>query len=76
MKLINYNKNTDLNNLLKRNEEEQDDIRNAVLEIIKGVKKDGNAALLYYTKALDKCELTHLQVTEEEIQEAYDSVPE
>ncbi|KNZ42116.1 histidinol dehydrogenase [Acetobacterium bakii] len=76
MKLINYNKNTNLIKLLKRNEEEQDDIRNAVLEIIKGVKKDGNSALLYYTKALDKCELTHLQVTEEEIQEAYDAVPE
>ncbi|MGV8905063.1 MAG: histidinol dehydrogenase [Acetobacterium sp.] len=76
MKLINYNKNTDLDVLLKRNEDERDDIRNAVLEIINGVKKDGNAALLYYTKVLDKCDLTHLQVTQAEIDEAYASVPD
>lgn len=76
MNIINYTKNTNLDIILKRNEEERDDIRNAVLEIIKGVKREGNAALLYYTRVLDKCELTHLQVTEEEIQEAYDSVPD
>ena len=75
MKIIRYNKNTDLDSLLKRNEDEQDNIRNTVLDIINRVKKDGDTALLYYTSAFDKCELTRLQVTEDEIQEAFDSVP-
>ncbi|MGL4606940.1 MAG: histidinol dehydrogenase [Eubacteriaceae bacterium] len=76
MKLINYQKNLDLDTLLKRNEEENENTRNAVLEIIKGVKKEGNAALIYYTAALDKCTLTQLQVTEEEINEAFEAVPD
>lgn len=76
MKIINYDKNMDLDKVLKRNEDARDDIRNAVLEIIKGVKTDGNAALLYYTQTLDRCELTQLQVTEAEIQEAFASVPD
>jgi len=74
MKTIIYQQGMDLDTILKRNEDEREDIRNAVLEIIKGVKKEGNAALLYYTQALDHCVLTHLQVTEEEIDEAFDSV--
>ncbi|MBC3805372.1 histidinol dehydrogenase [Acetobacterium fimetarium] len=76
MKTVIYDKNKDLEKLLKRNDDARDDIRNAVLEIIKGVKTDGNAALLYYTQTLDHCELTQLQVTEAEIQEAFDSVPD
>ena len=76
MKTIIYDQTMDLDKILKRNEDVRDDIRNAVLEIIKDVKTDGNAALLYYTKVLDHCELTHLQVTEDEIQEAFDSVSE
>ncbi|WKY46296.1 histidinol dehydrogenase [Eubacteriaceae bacterium ES3] len=74
MKLINYKNNLNVNTILKRDDEDKEDIRNAVLEILKGVKRDGNAALLYYTKALDKCELTSLKVTSEEIEEAYASV--
>lgn len=74
MKLINYQKNSNINTLLKRDADDREDIRNAVLEIIKGVKKDGNAALLYYTQALDKCQLSHIQVSPEEIEQAYASV--
>jgi len=76
MKTIIYQQGMDLDTILKRNEDEREDIRNAVLEIIKGVKKEGNAALLYYTQALDHCVLTHLQVTEEEIETAFSSVPD
>jgi len=76
MKTIIYDQTMDLDKILNRNEDVRDDIRNAVLEIIRGVKTDGNAALLHYTKALDHCELTHLHVTEDEIQEAFDSVSE
>ena len=74
MKTIIYKQDMDLDTILKRNEDEREDIRNAVLEIIKGVKNDGNAALLYYTQALDHCVLTHLQVTEEEIETAFSAV--
>jgi histidinol dehydrogenase len=45
MKTIIYQQGMDLDTILKRNEDEREDIRNAVLEIIKGVKKEGNAAL-------------------------------
>lgn len=76
MKTVIYDKKTDLEKILKRNDDARDDIRNAVLEIIKGVKTDGNAALLYFTQTLDHCELTQLQVTDAEIQEAFDSVPD
>ncbi|MDO9492031.1 histidinol dehydrogenase [Acetobacterium sp.] len=76
MKTIIYKQGMDLDTILKRNEDEREDIHNAVLEIIKGVKKEGNAALLYYTQALDHCVLTHLQVTEEEIEAAFSSVPD
>lgn len=75
MKTITYKQGMDLDTILKRNDDEREDIRNAVLEIIKGVKKEGNAALLYYTQALDHCVLTHLQVTEAEIDEAFSAVP-
>ncbi|URN83085.1 histidinol dehydrogenase [Acetobacterium wieringae] len=75
MKTITYKQGMDLDTILKRNDDEREDIRNAVLEIIKGVKKEGNAALLYYTQALDHCVLTHLQVTEAEIDEAFAAVP-
>ncbi|WKY42883.1 histidinol dehydrogenase [Eubacteriaceae bacterium ES2] len=74
MKLINYQKNSNIERLLKRDADDREDIRNAVLEILKGVKKDGNAALMYYTQALDKCELSHIQVSAEEIEKAYASV--
>ncbi|AFA48995.1 histidinol dehydrogenase [Acetobacterium woodii] len=76
MKTLLYQKEMDLDTILRRNENEQDDIRNAVLEIIKGVKNDGNAALLYYTQALDHCKLTRLRVSETEIDEAFTLVPD
>jgi histidinol dehydrogenase len=74
MKLINYSDDLNLDRLLKRTDNENDDIRNAVVEIIRGVKKNGNAGVLYYTRVLDKCELTQLQVTQEEIDKAFELV--
>lgn len=44
-----------------------------VTEIIADVRLRGDAALLEYTKKFDKAELTGLQVTEEEFQEALSS---
>ena len=45
-----------------------------VAEIITDVRKNGDAALFAYTEKFDKCRLTALQVTEEEIEEAFSSV--
>ena len=48
-------------------------VSDIVTEIIKDVRRRGDEALLEYTKKFDKAELTNLQVTEEEFQEALSS---
>ncbi|MEC1715190.1 histidinol dehydrogenase [Schinkia azotoformans] len=50
--------------------------RNAVLEILENVKKNGDQALLDYTAKFDGIRLDSLKVTAEEIEEAYKLVPE
>ena len=45
-----------------------------VAEIIADVRKNGDAALFAYTEKFDKCRLSALQVTKEEIEEAFSSV--
>ncbi|MEG0377980.1 MAG: histidinol dehydrogenase, partial [Eubacterium sp.] len=63
-----------LDTLLKRDEEENLEIRNQVLRIIDHVKKSGDAALFEYTKQFDHCKLSTLRVTEAEIDEAFEAV--
>ena len=48
-------------------------VSDIVTEIIQDVRRRGDEALLEYTKKFDKAELTNLQVTEEEFQEALSS---
>ncbi|HHU48940.1 MAG: histidinol dehydrogenase [Caldicoprobacterales bacterium] len=65
-----------LNRLNRPSHLEAEDERETVLSIINGVLKEGDAALLRYTKKYDKADLADpqdMRVTEEEIQEAYDS---
>ena len=45
-----------------------------VSDIIANVRRDGDAALLAYCEKFDKCRLTALQVSSEEIDEAFASV--
>ena len=47
-----------------------DSVEDAVSNIIATVRKDGDEALLAYTKQFDHAELTSIQVTEEEMEEA------
>ena len=47
-----------------------DSVEDAVSNIIATVRKDGDAALLAYTKQFDHAELTSIQVTEAEMEEA------
>ncbi|MGN1001592.1 MAG: histidinol dehydrogenase [Oscillospiraceae bacterium] len=49
-------------------------VEGIVSDIIRDVRENGDKALFAYTKKLDKAELTALQVTEEEIDEAVASV--
>ena len=63
-----------LDSLLKRSPNNYDQYNEVVLEIVNRVRTEGDRALLEYTNKFD-CELiqaSNIQVTEEEVQEAYD----
>ncbi len=59
--------------IFARNESELD-VSDIVTDIIADVRKNGDAALITYAKKFDKADLTSLEVTEEEIEEAFQSV--
>lgn len=65
-----------LENLLKRSPSSYGKYETAVAQILDKVKQEGDQALFAYTKEFDKADITaeNIQVTEEEIQEAYDQV--
>ena len=50
------------------------DVRDTVFEIIRDVAENGDRALFAYAKMFDRAELTSLEVTQEEIEEAVSSV--
>ncbi len=51
------------------------DVAGTVTEIIDNVKQNGDSALLMYCEKFDKAKLSSLEVTSEEIEEAFSSVP-
>ncbi|WP_102344903.1 histidinol dehydrogenase [Bacillus sp. Marseille-P3661] len=53
-----------------------DEQRHAVLEILDNVKQTGDAALFNYTEKFDGVRLQSLNITEQEIQEAYEQIDE
>lgn len=59
--------------IFARNESELD-VSDIVTDIIADVRKNGDAALIAYGKKFDKAELTSLEVTDAEIDEAFRSV--
>ena len=50
------------------------DVSDIVTDIIENVKANGDKALFEYCEKFDKAELTSLEVTEEEIEEAFNTV--
>lgn len=50
-------------------------VEDAVAEIIKNVRQNGDKALKEYARKFDKAELSSLEVTENEIDEAFEKVP-
>ncbi|MBE6534606.1 MAG: histidinol dehydrogenase, partial [Ruminococcaceae bacterium] len=72
IKIINY-KDIDPSEILDR-KENVFNVADAVTDIIKTVREDGDAALFEYSKKFDKVELSSLEVTEEEIDNAFSLV--
>lgn len=63
-----------LDEIQNRNMQDYKDIYGAVDEIIEDVKNNKDQALKKYTKELDKVELENLEVTKNEIQDAYKAI--
>ncbi len=55
-------------------EEQKTNVADIVAEIIATVRKDGDSALFAYNKKFDGCDLTALEVSEAEIEEAFAAV--
>lgn len=55
-------------------QEDKFDVSGIVSEIIENVRENGDKALIEYALKFDKAELTSLEVTEEEINEAFETV--
>lgn len=76
MRIVELTKDTRkdiLNDLLKRSPNHYGQYETAVAEIVENVKKQGDQAVFEYTRKFDKFQLApdNIQVTPEEIQEAY-----
>ena len=67
-----------LSDLLKRSPNQYESYRQAVDDILSDVKERGDEALFDYTEKFDRCRLTAdcLQVTRQEIRQAYEEVDE
>lgn len=65
-----------LENLLKRSPNNYGEYEKTVSEILENVKTKGDSALFSYTEQFDKVSITseNVQVTEEEVKEAYEMV--
>ena len=74
IKTIEYSENLNLEKELARSQFSYDDVNETVENILKDVKKRGDKALFKYTKKFDKVDLKTLEVSEEEIQKAFDTI--
>lgn len=76
MKIIEYDNTVNLDQLLNRESDPGEQVRDTVLEIIQNIRKNGDSALLEYTKKFDGADLDALRVSREEIEEAKNAVGE
>lgn len=74
IKILNE-KNIPLSEILERGENKTD-VSGVVSEIIDNVRKNGDKALFEYAEKFDKAKLSSLEVSEEEIEEAFEAVEE
>lgn len=73
MEILKYDKET-ANDLIKRSQADISEVLNIVSDILKDVKENQDEAVKRYTAKFDKAELDDLQVSEDEIKEAYDNL--
>lgn len=78
VRLTQETKKNILENLLKRSPNQYREYSERVEEILNEVRERGDAAVFEFTKRFDKAELTKdtIRVTQEEIAEAYERLPE
>ncbi len=71
-----FERNEELNKLIKRSEMEIDEFEESVKNIIKAVKEKGDEAVIEFTKQFDKVELSpeELVVPFEKLEKAYDEI--
>ena len=73
IKILEYNK-VSYDEIFSRTNDTVD-VSQIVSEIIENVKENKDKALFYYCEKFDKAKLSSLEVTKEEIEEGYNSVP-
>ena len=73
MEILKYDKET-ANDLIKRSQADINEILSIVSDILKDVKENKDEAVKRYTAKFDKAELDDLQVSKDEIKEAYDNL--
>ena len=71
IKVINYKECKSLDDILLRSQFSHDDVNEKVKAILEDVKKNGDSALKKYAKMFDNAEIDDLEVSEKEIEEAY-----
>ncbi|MEI0563108.1 histidinol dehydrogenase [Brachyspira pulli] len=76
IKTINYKECKSLDDILLRSQFSHDDINEKVKAILEDVKQNGDNALKKYAKMFDNAEIENLEVTQEEIDEAYKNIDE
>ena len=73
MEILKYDKET-ANELIKRSQADINEILSTVSDILMDVKENKDGAVKRYTAKFDKAELEDLQVSKDEIKEAYDNL--
>ncbi|WP_304331559.1 histidinol dehydrogenase [Brachyspira innocens] len=76
IKVINYKECKSLDDILLRSQFSYDDVNEKVKAILEDVKQNGDNALKKYAKMFDNANIETIEVTEKEIEEAYNRVDE
>ena len=74
IKKIKYSKKIDLEKELARSQFSYDDVNETVENILKDVKNRGDKALIEYTEKFDGVKLETLEVSDKEIEDAYNTI--
>ena len=76
IRVINYKERKSLEDILLRSQFSHDDVNEKVKAILEDVKQNGDNALKKYAKMFDNADIDNLEVTKDEIEDAYNRVDE